>query len=77
MKAKTIKLFKSVDLIIDGEKESFKDMPALWDRLKWDIESDPNAKECSELITRELFCFRVMDISALTGYKHSVVIEWN
>ena len=74
---KTISLCDYVALIVDGEEERLPNNPRkLWEALGWAIDNDPNAKECASIITQELFCFRRCDISALTGGKHTVVIEW-
>lgn len=71
-----IKMYDDVTVTVDGETESVQNMPNLWKWLRWDIENDPSAKECADLITRELLCFGEADISALSQGRHTVVIRW-
>lgn len=72
---KSIKLYEHVYLIIDNECEEVNGMHGLWEALGWDIDNDDNAKECSSIITRELVCFGICDISSLSK-GHNVIIKW-
>ncbi len=73
---KTIKIFPNgVDLVVDGERTNCKSPCELWDALGWDIENDKNADECAGIVTRQLYCFGYIDLSALTDGKHSVFVE--
>lgn len=77
MATKTISLCDYVLVTVDGEETRLPNSPRkLWEFLGWDIDNDPNAKECASLITQELFYFRFIDISALTNHRHKVTIEW-
>ena len=74
--SKGIKLFDKVVVTVDGERTLLNSMPDLWEWLNWDIHNDENAKQCADMITTELFCFRNCDISPLTNNEHKVIIEW-
>lgn len=50
-------------------------MPALWEFLKWDIVNDPQAKECADIITRELWCIGFIDLSCLTRDNSTFTVE--
>ena len=67
--AKTVKLWDGVRIITDDGVQIVGSPADLWEVFGWDITSDPNAKECSKLITRELFCFGEIDLSAMYGGK--------
>ena len=75
-KAINVKLYEKVVIVIDGERTELKGMSDLWAFLGWDIENDSEASKCSELITRELFCFGNCDLSPLTQNKHTVTVSW-
>lgn len=67
--AKSIKLWDGVRIITDDGVQIVESPADLWEVFGWDIENDANAKECSLIITRELFCFGEIDLSAMYGGK--------
>lgn len=65
---KVIREFK----IADGNKLTYGDKvyimtgnAQLWEALGWDIKNDPNARECADLIVRDLVCVGYADLSPL------------
>lgn len=66
---KTIKIWDGVRVTTSSESEVVESPSDLWKMFGWDIENDPNAKECSQIITRELFCFGHIDLSQMNGGK--------
>ena len=72
----TIKLYDGVKVITEDGTQTVKYLPDLWKMFKWDIENDPNAKECAGIITRELICFGRIDLSAMNHGRllHLVLI---
>ena len=71
MAMKTIKIMDGLKVITDDKIIELKEggFPALWDLFGWDIENDPNAKECATIITRELFCFGQINLSHMNNGK--------
>lgn len=75
MEVRKVKIFPNgFNLIVDGEKEHINSILELWEALNWDIENDENASECAGIVTRELYCFGEIDLSALTNGEHSVKV---
>ena len=62
---KTIKLWDGIKVTTEDETTVVKSAPELWKLFNWDIENDPNAKECAQIITRELFCYGCFDLTAM------------
>lgn len=47
-----------------GEKVFISEgMRSIWECFGWDIDNDPNAEECANIITRTLFGMGYMDIT--------------
>lgn len=67
--AKTIKIWDGIRVEHEGGVEIAKGPLDLWDIFGWDIENDPNAKECAQIITTHLFCFGEMDLTAMNNGK--------
>lgn len=65
----TIKLWDGIRVTTDTDSEIVESPVELWELFNWDIENDPNAKECAQLITRELFCFGHVDLSEMNNGK--------
>lgn len=65
MAKKSIKLWDGWKLSYDGKETICKTPPEVWEYFGWDIENDPDASECASIITREMYCFGYMDLSAL------------
>ena len=66
---KTIKIWDGVNVITEDGTTRVDGPLDLWKLFGWDIENDPNAKECATIITRELFCFGRIDLSAMNNGK--------
>lgn len=71
---KTIKLWDGWKVTYDGEETVCKSPPEVWELFKWDIDNDPNAKECADIITREIYCFGSIDISVMCP-GHTLTIK--
>lgn len=72
---KAIEIFPhGINLVIDGETTNCKSPAELWEALGWDIENDKNASECAMIVTKNLYCFAEVDLSALTNGKHTVKV---
>lgn len=70
---KTIKIWDGVNVITENETIFCESPCDIWELFNWDIENDPNAKECSLEITRQLFCFHEIDLSAMNHGKKLVL----
>ena len=65
MKTKMFTIFDGVKVITGKETIVVSGPTDLWNLFGWDIKNDPNAKECASMITRELFCFGKIDLTAM------------
>ena len=65
---RTIKLCDGFIVLYKGETEKYEGLAGIWEAFGWDIKNDPNAKECADIITRELFCFGNMTLKDDNGY---------
>lgn len=70
----TIKLCDGFTLNYDGEKTDYEHISDIFDVFGWDTENDPNAKECADIICREMFCFGFIDLSPMCNGKHICTI---
>ncbi len=64
-----MKLFDGVRVTTAEESEIVSSPVELWQMFGWDIEHDANAKECADIIMRELLCFGHMDLSQMNNGK--------
>lgn len=64
-KSYEIKIAGGVILNYDGMEEVLKGPADIWQVFKWDIVNDENAKQCADIIARELLCFGYIDLSAM------------
>ncbi len=71
---KSIKIYDGVRVNYDHEITELDYICDLWEMFNWDIKNDPNAKECSVAITRELFCFGFVDLSPMAN-GHLLTVE--
>ena len=72
---KSIKLYESVRVIHDHEVINLDHICDIWDLFNWDIENDPEAKTCADMVTRELVCFGFIDLSRMTNSGKMLTIE--
>lgn len=74
VKTFAIKLCDGWTLNYDGEKQDFEHLSDIFKEFGWDTEHDPNAKECADIIWRELYCFGYIDLSKMCNGKHTCTI---
>ena len=70
----SIKLWDGIRIVTDRDTEIVDAPCDLWKVFGWDIENDPDAKECASIITRELFCFGRIDLSPMNGGKTLLLV---
>ena len=64
---KTIKIWDGVNVITENETIFCESPSAIWQLFGWDVENDPNARECATEINRQLFCFHEVDLTAMNN----------
>ena len=42
----------------------------VWETFNWDIDNDPAAKECADIIIKHLFCFGFIDLTEMNHGKY-------
>lgn len=75
MATKAIKIYDGVRVIHDHEIVNLDHICDLWELFNWDVKNDPNAKECADIITRELICFGFMDLTKMTNSGKMLTVE--
>lgn len=65
----SIKILDGVNVCTENEKVFCEGPTDIWKLFKWDVENDPNAKECATIITRELLTWGEIDLSAMNKGK--------
>lgn len=65
----TIKIWDGVNIITENETIFCEGAKDIWRIFGWDVENDPNARECASLIFRELYCFGNADLTAMNHGK--------
>lgn len=73
MAKKSIKIYEGVRVNANHKVINLKYIPDIWNLFKWDIKNDKNAKECADLITRELLMFGYIDLTDLNQGKMLIV----
>ena len=73
--AKSIKVYDHLRVNHNHELITVESFPDLCDMFNWDIKDDPNAKECSLMITRELICFGFIDLSPMMQDGSILTVE--
>lgn len=70
-----IKWADGLKVITDDEVIELREggFPELWKLFNWDTENDPAAKECAEIICRELFCFGRIDLTEMNHGRLLIV----
>ena len=72
---KSIKIYDGIRVNHNHELTELKYLPDLWELFNWDIVNDPKAKECADIITRELLCFGYIDLSQMLTKGGLLTVE--
>jgi len=73
MAIKKIKIYEGVRVNYDHEITELNYICELWDMFGWDIKNDPQAKECADMITRDLLLFHYVDLTKMANGKMLIV----
>lgn len=73
---KTIKLCDGFKVIHSEGIIETQDFRGIFtDLFHWDLENDQLAKDCYDVIFREVFCFGRVDLTQFTDSKRTLIIE--
>lgn len=70
-----MKLWEGWRIIHNGKITECASPKEVWEHFNWDVDNDPNAKECATEITRAMYCFGYVDLTPMLNGKGHLFLE--